>query len=173
MNTATPHRRLILDAVIENSVIRGSLTRANGDRRNFHGWLELNTALEALLDSGADHAPTKASTTAAVAPQAPGRCGSPELRMDSNIAHPDASASRAIEARSSSGPAQSGPPPTYNQSTGETGRLSPGLFEVSPDATSAGLPERLGRPVCDSCEPFGRVAHGADTGRIPEARRAS
>jgi hypothetical protein len=71
MNTASPDRRLILDAVIDNSVIRGSLTRADGDRRDFHGWLELNTALVALLDPAADHAPTKAGTTATVAPRPP------------------------------------------------------------------------------------------------------
>lgn len=71
MDTATPDRRLSLDAEIDNSVIRGSLTRANGDRRDFHGWLELNTALEALLDTGADQAATNARATAAVQAQSP------------------------------------------------------------------------------------------------------
>jgi hypothetical protein len=45
MNT----QRVILDAVLERSVIRGTLTAAAGERREFHGWLELNTALEAIL----------------------------------------------------------------------------------------------------------------------------
>jgi hypothetical protein len=50
------NRRVILDAVLDRSVIRGTLTTANGDRREFHGWLELSTALEALLGTDADHA---------------------------------------------------------------------------------------------------------------------
>ena len=51
MNT----QRLILDATLERSVIRGTLTGATGERREFHGWLELNTALEAMLADEADH----------------------------------------------------------------------------------------------------------------------
>jgi hypothetical protein len=43
-------QRVILDAAIERSVIRGTVTAATGERRDFHGWLELNTALEAILD---------------------------------------------------------------------------------------------------------------------------
>ena len=50
MKTATPKQRLILDAAIDRSVIHGTLTAPSGDRRDFHGWLELNTALEATLD---------------------------------------------------------------------------------------------------------------------------
>ena len=53
MNTATPTQRLILDAAIDRSVIHGMLTAPSGDRRDFHGWLELNTALEAALDPAA------------------------------------------------------------------------------------------------------------------------
>jgi hypothetical protein len=49
MQSTTPTRRVILDAAIERSVIRGTLT-AGDERRAFHGWLELNTALEATLD---------------------------------------------------------------------------------------------------------------------------
>jgi hypothetical protein len=57
MKTATPKQRLILDAAIDRSVIRGTLTTPSGDRREFHGWLELNTALEATLDARAARAP--------------------------------------------------------------------------------------------------------------------
>jgi hypothetical protein len=49
-------RRLILDAALDGSVIRGTLTASSGVRREFHGWLELNTALEAMLNTGADRA---------------------------------------------------------------------------------------------------------------------
>jgi len=54
---ARTEQRVILDAAINGSVIRGTLTGATGERCEFHGWLELNTALEAKLGSGADHAP--------------------------------------------------------------------------------------------------------------------
>jgi hypothetical protein len=47
-------RRVILDAAIDRSVIRGTLTAPTGERRDFHGWLELSTALETILDPGAD-----------------------------------------------------------------------------------------------------------------------
>jgi len=50
MQSTTPTRRVILDGAIERSVIRGTLTGPAGERREFHGWLELNTALEATLD---------------------------------------------------------------------------------------------------------------------------
>jgi hypothetical protein len=46
-------QRVILDAALEGSVIRGTLTPATGERREFHGWLELNTALERALHAGA------------------------------------------------------------------------------------------------------------------------
>jgi hypothetical protein len=47
-------RRVILDAAIDHSVIRGTLTAPTGERRDFHGWLELSTALEMILNRGAD-----------------------------------------------------------------------------------------------------------------------
>jgi hypothetical protein len=46
-------QRVILDAELDGSVIHGALTTPMGERREFHGWLELNTALEALLDTDA------------------------------------------------------------------------------------------------------------------------
>jgi hypothetical protein len=42
-------RRLILDATLDRSVIQGTLTAATGDPRRFHGWIELTTAIEAML----------------------------------------------------------------------------------------------------------------------------
>jgi len=48
-------QRVILDAAIDRSVIHGRLTVPSGDRRDFHGWLELSTALETILDPEADH----------------------------------------------------------------------------------------------------------------------
>ena len=51
---AMRRQRVILDAAIERSVIRGTLTPATGARREFHGWLELTTALEAILTDGAN-----------------------------------------------------------------------------------------------------------------------
>ena len=48
-------RRVILDAGIDRSVIRGTLTAPTGERRDFHGWIELNTAFAAILEPGADH----------------------------------------------------------------------------------------------------------------------
>jgi hypothetical protein len=62
------NRRVILDAALDRSVIRGTLTTANGDRREFHGWLELSTALEALLGTSADPAaPSNPTATGAKA----------------------------------------------------------------------------------------------------------
>jgi hypothetical protein len=49
MDTTAPTRRLILDTAIDRSVISGTLTAPSGERRDVHGWLELNTALEAML----------------------------------------------------------------------------------------------------------------------------
>jgi len=46
-------QRVILDAALHRSVIRGTLTATSGERREFHGWLELHTALEAMLGGGA------------------------------------------------------------------------------------------------------------------------
>jgi hypothetical protein len=45
-----PTQHLILEAAIDSSSIRGTLTAPSGDRREFHGWLELNTAIEAMLN---------------------------------------------------------------------------------------------------------------------------
>jgi hypothetical protein len=56
MKIATPKRRVTLDAAIDRFVIHGTLTAPSGDRPDFHGWLELNTALEGMLDTGADDA---------------------------------------------------------------------------------------------------------------------
>ena len=72
MKNATACQRVILDASIDGSVIRGTLTASSGRRRQFHGWLELNTALEAMLGiasayaHNSDHAhnnPTPATAT--------------------------------------------------------------------------------------------------------------
>jgi len=49
------YRHLTLEAAIDGSVIRGTLTGPTGEQRDFHGWLELNTALEAFLGSRADN----------------------------------------------------------------------------------------------------------------------
>jgi len=59
-------QRVILDAAIERSVIRGTLTGPTGERREFHGWLELNTALEALLGLQAGRAPETSAGAPAV-----------------------------------------------------------------------------------------------------------
>jgi hypothetical protein len=50
VNSST--HRVIMDAAIDRAVIHGTLTAPSGDRRDFYGWLELNTALETMLDSG-------------------------------------------------------------------------------------------------------------------------
>ena len=49
MEIARARQRVILDAILDHSVIRGALTAPTGERREFHGWLELNTMLEAIL----------------------------------------------------------------------------------------------------------------------------
>jgi len=67
MPFSTP-RRLILDAAIDRSVIHGTLIAPTGDRREFHGWLELNTALEAMLATGADHPPNDSTGESGAAP---------------------------------------------------------------------------------------------------------
>ncbi|MBV8999391.1 MAG: hypothetical protein JO304_10040 [Solirubrobacterales bacterium] len=64
MHSTTPTRRVIIDAAIERSVIRGTLTGARGERREFHGWIELNTALEATLDPAGGAPGTSAGTPA-------------------------------------------------------------------------------------------------------------
>ena len=68
MKIATPKQRVILEAAIDGSVIRGTLTAPSGDRRDFHGWLELNTALEATLDTRADRAPGDNPAASAAVP---------------------------------------------------------------------------------------------------------
>jgi hypothetical protein len=68
MNAAIPAQRVILDAAIDGLVIRGTLTADSGARRDFHGWLELNTALEAILDTRADRARNDSPAASAVAP---------------------------------------------------------------------------------------------------------
>ena len=40
----------------QRSVIRGTLTGPTGERREFHGWLSSNTALQAILATGAEDA---------------------------------------------------------------------------------------------------------------------
>ena len=57
MTIATATQRVIMDAALERNVIRGTLTAGNYARRDFHGWLELNTALEAILNSSAGVGP--------------------------------------------------------------------------------------------------------------------
>ena len=52
-------QRVILDAALDRSVIPGTVIAATGERREFHGWLELNTALEAMLNTGTDRAPNE------------------------------------------------------------------------------------------------------------------
>ena len=68
MKIATPEQRVILDAAIDGSVIRGTLTAPSGERRGFHGWLELNTALEATLDTRADRASGENPAASAAVP---------------------------------------------------------------------------------------------------------
>jgi hypothetical protein len=41
--------QLTLEASLDGSVIRGVVSAPSGQRREFHGWLELSTAIEALL----------------------------------------------------------------------------------------------------------------------------
>ena len=64
-----PYKQLTVEAVIDGSVIRGALTAPNGDHRDFHGWLEFHTALEAALMVGADHAPTAGSNASSRQPK--------------------------------------------------------------------------------------------------------
>jgi hypothetical protein len=50
-------RRMILEARIDGSVIRGTLTLPEGEAREFHGWLELTTAIEAAAQTGDEPRP--------------------------------------------------------------------------------------------------------------------
>jgi len=55
MKHTTTRQGVILDATVDGSVIRGGLIVPTGERRDFHGWLEFNTALEVVL--GPDQPP--------------------------------------------------------------------------------------------------------------------
>ena len=66
MESINRKRRVILDAAIDRSVIRGTLTGPTGERRDFHGWLGLSTALETILDPGADHETKSLATSVAM-----------------------------------------------------------------------------------------------------------
>ena len=46
--------QLTLEAAIDGPVIRGTLIAPTGEKRDFYGWLELNTALEAALGIARD-----------------------------------------------------------------------------------------------------------------------
>jgi hypothetical protein len=48
------YRQLIIEAAIDGSVIHGTLSTPTGQQRAFHGWIELNSALEALLTARGD-----------------------------------------------------------------------------------------------------------------------
>jgi hypothetical protein len=39
----------VIEADVDESVIRGTLTEPSGARREFHGWLELTAAIESAL----------------------------------------------------------------------------------------------------------------------------
>jgi len=69
------YRQVILEAAIDGSVIRGTLTAASGKQRDFHGWLELNTALEAILSGRADNDQCDASRSPPT--NSVGRCTRP------------------------------------------------------------------------------------------------
>ncbi len=56
MQTATS-QRLIVEASIEGSVIRGTLMTETGAERRFHGWLEFYTAIESALWPSGDRSP--------------------------------------------------------------------------------------------------------------------
>jgi len=63
---AMTKQHVILEAAIDRSVIRGTLTASSGERREFHGWLELSTALEAMLGAGGERASSRPVASAAV-----------------------------------------------------------------------------------------------------------
>jgi hypothetical protein len=63
---AMTKQHVILEAAIDRSVIRGTLTASSGERREFHGWLELSTALEAMLGAGGERASSGPVAIAAV-----------------------------------------------------------------------------------------------------------
>ncbi len=49
MQSTPTGQRVVIDADLDDSVIRGTLTEPSGDQREFHGWLELTAAIEAAL----------------------------------------------------------------------------------------------------------------------------
>jgi hypothetical protein len=49
MGSLASHQRLILDVALHDASITGTLTAPSGAQRAFHGWIELGTAIEALL----------------------------------------------------------------------------------------------------------------------------
>jgi hypothetical protein len=49
MESAPAVKRVVIDADLEGSVIRGTLTEPSGAQREFHGWLALTAAIEAAL----------------------------------------------------------------------------------------------------------------------------
>lgn len=49
MQTAPSGQRVVIEADLDESVIRGTLTEPCGARREFHGWLELTAAIESAL----------------------------------------------------------------------------------------------------------------------------
>jgi hypothetical protein len=57
------YRQFILEAAIDGSVIHGTLSTPTGQQRAFHGWIELNTALEALLTARGDYVPSTSLPT--------------------------------------------------------------------------------------------------------------
>ena len=59
-------QHVILEAAIDRCVIRGTLTAPSGERRDFHGWLELSAALEAMLGAGGERASNSPVASAAV-----------------------------------------------------------------------------------------------------------
>ena len=69
MDIASATQRVILDATLDHSVIRGTLTAPAGERREFHGWLELNTMLEAILGTADPTWPARAPTPCRPAPR--------------------------------------------------------------------------------------------------------
>jgi len=46
-------QRMAPNAAIDRGVIRGTTTAPTGECRQFHGWLELNAALESILSGPA------------------------------------------------------------------------------------------------------------------------
>jgi hypothetical protein len=69
MQITKTKRRVILDAAIDHSVIRGTLTAPTGQRRDFHGWLELSTALETILNRSANGERSPATSGAMTNPR--------------------------------------------------------------------------------------------------------